>query len=442
MPFWATPKFCGKTRRSRHRNGEHLLALINDILEISKIEAGRATLNPAPFDLRALLRDLETMFAVRTDAKQLELRMKIQENMPAVVKGDEGKLRQIYINLLGNAVKFTAAGSVTLKVTCTRRENGKLAIRSEIRDTGPGIAPEEMGKLFHHFEQASAGIRSGGGTGLGLAISSQFVKMMGGDITVESEVGKGSCFAFNVDLETADEKAAESPHLKQRVVGIRTDGEKRYRALVADDKEDNRNILALMLRHVGFEVEEAVNGKEAIEKYLSAPFDLILMDMRMPVMDGFEAIRRIKVHQREHETARKTPVIAVTASTLDLDRKEIMKTGTDSYLGKPFRENELFDAIGEVMNIYFLYEAQAPSEDERRVFPEDAEKFASSVAHLPADLVGALQRAITNADLDGVLELCDEMEKHDRDLASIVRRQTQAYEYENLQKMLSPNERP
>jgi len=419
-----------------NRSGEHLLALVNDILEISKIEAGRATINVAPFDLKSLFRDLEMMFSIRTNAKQLALHMDIQENMPAVFKGDEGKLRQIYINLLGNAVKFTSAGSVKLKVTSTPRGNGMFTIHSEVRDTGPGIAPEEMDKLFHHFEQASAGIRSGGGTGLGLAISHQFVRMMGSDITVESKVGQGACFAFSIDLEEAEEAMVDTHLTNQRIVGIRMKDKTRYRVLVTDDKADNRNILSHMLRAVGFEVEEAANGQEAVDKYLNAPFDLILMDMRMPVMDGFEAIRRIKAHERDHASLDKTPIIAVTASTLDLDRQQIMETGTDGYVGKPFRENELFEAIAKVTTIEFLHE-DASLPDETPPSVADTSKIAALAAKLPVELIQRLRQAITSADLDRVLELCDEIETHDGTLAAIARRMARNFEYENLQNLLS-----
>ncbi len=419
-----------------NRSGEHLLALVNDILEISKIEAGRATINVAPFDLKSLFRDLEMMFSIRTNAKQLALHMDIQEDMPAIFKGDEGKLRQIYINLLGNAVKFTSAGSVTLKVTSTPRGNGMFTIHSEVRDTGPGIAPEEMDKLFHHFEQASAGIRSGGGTSLGLAISHQFVKMMGSDITVESKVGQGACFAFSIDLEEAEEAMVDTHLTNQRIVGIRMKDKTRYRVLVTDDKADNRNILSHMLRAVGFEVEEAANGQEAVDKYLNAPFDLILMDMRMPVMDGFEAIRRIKAHERDHASLDKTPIIAVTASTLDLDRQQIMETGTDGYVGKPFRENELFEAIAKVTTIEFLHE-DASLPDETPPSVADTSKIAALAAKLPAELIQRLRQAITSADLDRVLELCDEIETHDGTLAAIARRMARNFEYENLQNLLS-----
>ncbi len=424
-----------------NRSGEHLLALINDILEISKIEAGRATLNPTPFDLSSLFNDLKLMFTLRTDAKHLKLIMDIPKDLPRLMKGDEGKLRQVLINLLGNAVKFTTSGSVTLRVSAERTSAGRVRIRSEVEDTGPGIAPEEMGKLFQQFEQTSTGMRSGGGTGLGLAISREFVRMMGGDITVRSVVNQGSCFSFSIDLEELEESLIEPKDEQLQVIGIRPSNKAYYRALIADDVEDNRKILAHMLRAAGFQTDEAANGREAIDQYLKGAPDLILMDMRMPEIDGFEAIRRIKDLESATETKNRTPIIAVTASAFDFDRKMIMETGADAYIGKPFRENELFRIIASVLNIDFIY-SNTLHPDTASTTPSNAtalsEDATTSIAELPEELVERLRLAITNADLDLVIELCEEVEKHDAKFAAAARKMAYDYEYENLQKLIAP----
>lgn len=414
-----------------NRSGEHLLALINDILEISKIEAGRATLNVSAFDLKALCNDLEMMFSVRTEAKRLAFHMALTRDIPDAVIGDEGKLRQVFINLLGNAVKFTTQGSITLTVMAERQTGNRVRINAEVRDTGPGIAPEEMDKLFRQFEQTASGKRSGGGTGLGLAISRQFVNMMGGDITVSSVVGQGTVFSFGVDLEVGESGAIEEHNAQLQVVGIRTVGEP-YRVLVVDDVEYNRIILKHMLEAVGFQVDEAKNGSEAIDQYLSGAPHLILMDMRMPVMDGFEAVRRIK--EMEQKTGQKrTPIIAVTASALDFDRKAIMETGTDAYIGKPFRESELFATIRSVMPIEFIYGHEAEPEV---AAPQKVVEFGATASALPAEMVARLRKAVASADLDGVIEWCDEIESTDRALAETARKMAQNYDYDSLQQLI------
>ncbi|MEI7430249.1 MAG: cache domain-containing protein [Betaproteobacteria bacterium] len=416
-----------------NRSGEHLLALINEILEISKIEAGRTTLNNSTFDLSSLFKDLEIMFSLRTHAKLLELRMDIPGDMPTVVIGDEGKLRQVFINILGNAVKFTSQGTIRIKVRFEISPEGKIRLNSEVRDTGPGIAPEEMDKLFRQFEQTSTGMRSGGGTGLGLAISKHFVTMMGGDFTVESLVGHGSCFAFSVIFDLAKGACLESTSTQKQVTGFRAPEGQSYRVLIADDIEDNRKLLTHILTAVGFQVMEAVNGKEAIEKYLSGSPHLILMDMRMPVMDGFETVRRIKALENERNAGHKTPIIAVTASALDFDRKAIMATGTDGYLGKPFHENELFNVIKSVMDIDFIYGHETSAGTNPSTIP--FAPTAAAVAALPAGLIDRLRHAIVTADQDVIFELCDELDKLDSTLATVAKKMASNYDYEGLQKL-------
>lgn len=412
-----------------NRSGEYLLNLINDILEISKIEAGRMALNPTDFDLKALIRDLELMFRIKAEAKQLLLTTETTPDVPRYVRGDEGKLRQIYVNLLGNAVKFTPKGAVSLRISCRQGEKGGLRLLSEIRDTGMGIAPEEQDRLFGYFEQTASGIRSREGTGLGLAISKQYVTMMGGDITVESEVDRGSLFRFAVDLQVGEEHDVVHSS-RRKVIGIRSGGS-RNRVLVVDDKEENRKVLTHLLRRVGFVTEEADDGARCVEKFTAWRPHLVLMDMRMPVMDGYEATRRI----RELEGGEKTPIIAVTASTLDDERQEVMAAGVDGFIGKPFREQELFHAIQSVLNIDYTYAEEAKEEElaGRTVSRPTPEAMAA----LPADLLAGLRQAVSTADLDTMLELITRIEPHDEQTAALLRAMARRYEYEALLLALS-----
>lgn len=329
-----------------NRSGEHLLSLINDILEVSRIEAGRIAFNPSNFNLHALLHDMEAMFRIKTDAKNLTLLFEFSDDLPGYIVTDEGKLKQIIINLVGNAVKFTKEGGVALRARA-KHENDKTRLVAEIEDTGPGIPEKDIDKLFRKFGQTEAGIKEGG-TGLGLAISQQYAKFMGGMITVKSEEGKGACFTLTIDIENGKEPVKEE-NQKRRVIGLKP-GQKPYRILIADDRAANRELLRIMLTTAGFEVEEAQNGNEAIAKFKVWSPDLILMDMRMPVMDGYEAIRGIRAIEEK-----KTPIIAVTASVFHEDRQVAQETGADAYLRKPFREYELFERIESCLAVQYLY---------------------------------------------------------------------------------------
>jgi PAS domain S-box-containing protein len=276
-----------------NRSGEHLLSLINDILEIAKAEAGRTTLKLSAFDLGQVVADVETMLRPRAEAKGLALEVALSSDLPRFVESDEGKLRQILLNLISNALKFTQKGSVTLRLGTRPGSAGELELTAEVEDTGPGIAQQEIGRLFHPFEQAQAGLTGGGGTGLGLAISREYARLMGGDITVKSQPGQGSVFSSYIVIKVAPAATiAGTPHPRQ-VKGLMP-GQPRYRVLVTDDKSDNRDFLVQLLGPAGFDVHQAVDGKDAVAQFEAWLPQIILMDLQMPVMDGHEAMRRIR----------------------------------------------------------------------------------------------------------------------------------------------------
>src|SRR5947199_242458 len=299
-----------------NRSGEYLLALINDILEMSKIEAGRTTLNPSTFDLPALLADLEMMFRVRTDEKRLSLSVETIGAVPRYIVADVNKLRQVFINVLGNAVKFTEQGGVGVRVRTDGPGPTGPRLRVEIEDTGPGISADDQAKLFRQFEQTKTGQQAGTGTGLGLAISREFVRLMGGSVTVTSQVGKGSVFAIDLPLKEGEAGAVRAKDKPRHVLGLRP-GQPACRVLIADDVEDNRQLLAQLLAPVGFETRLATNGAEAVQQFERWRPHLILMDFRMPVMDGHEAIRRV----RALAGGKEPKTIAVTASAMDENRQ-------------------------------------------------------------------------------------------------------------------------
>src|SRR5829696_8371908 len=377
-----------------NRSGEHLLALINDILEMSKIEAGRTTLNPSTFDLPALLKDLEMMFRVRTDEKKLSFTVEEIGDVPQFIVSDINKLRQVFINVLGNAVKFTEQGGIGLCVHADRDGATGPFLRVEVRDTGPGISPDDQERLFRHFEQTKTGQQTGTGTGLGLAISREFVRLMGGDITVSSQVGKGSVFVIHLPLKEGDAQAVQAKDNLRHVLRLRP-GQAGCRVLIADDIEDNRQLLAQLLAPVGFEVRLATNGAEAVREFEQWRPQLVLMDFRMPVMDGHEAIRQIRAMPGGGEVK----IIAVTASAMDDNRQELMEVGADDFIGKPFRETELFQKIHAHVGVEYQYAADSPATDRQGA----AELTPESLADWPRVLIDTMREAVVTADLDHLL---------------------------------------
>jgi two-component system sensor histidine kinase ChiS len=344
--------------RMIQQSGEHLLGLINEVLELSKIEAGRATLQEAAFDLHRLLTGLEQMFRLRAEQKNLTLDFDLAPEVPRFVVADESKLRQILMNLLGNATKFTVEGGIALRVFSEEPSTTKdeetlesLMLSFEVEDTGPGIPPEDQETIFMPFVQADAGKQLTEGTGLGLSISQQFSQLMRGELTLESEPGNGSTFKLVLPVVVVDQLDVPITEPKQVVSGL-TPGQPTYRLLVVDDSSANRKLLVRLFEPLGFEVKEAGDGSQAIEIWDAWSPHLIWMDMRMPVMDGYEATRRIKATTKGQATV----IIALTASALEEDREVILSEGCNDYVRKPFREDELFETLHRYLGVTFTYE--------------------------------------------------------------------------------------
>jgi PAS domain S-box-containing protein len=424
-----TPRQC-QYLGTINRSGEHLLALINDILEMSKIEAGRTTLNLSTFDLPVLLKDLEMMFRVRTDEKKLSFSVEMIGDVPQYIVTDINKLRQVFINVLGNAVKFTDQGGIGLRVSADRTGASGSLLLVEIEDTGAGISQDEQAKLFRHFEQTKTGREAGIGTGLGLAISQEFVRLMGGAITVKSHVGKGSIFAIQLPLKEGDAQAVQLKEKPRRVLKLQP-GQAVCRVLIADDIEDNRQLLAQMLEPVGFEIRMATNGAEAVEEFVQWQPNLILMDFRMPVMDGHEAIRRI----REMADGKNPKIIAVTASAMDENRQELLGIGADDFISKPFREAELFQKIHAQVGVKYVYAEDAAA----AVVEESSEITAESLAGLPKELIRSMREAVITADLDAVLATIQEVQVRDPRVAHGLRSLAESFQYQKLINLLGTN---
>ena len=412
-------------------SGEHLLSLINNILSMSKIEAGQANLNPIAFCLHSLISDVEMMFRYRIEANGLQLIVELDKGVPRYVTADEGKLKQVLINLIGNAIKFTKKGwiAVRMRGEAVEGENkaGKEAFHllAEVEDSGQGIPAEDIGRLFLPFFQSATGIKADG-TGLGLAISRKCVEMMGGELTVTSQEGKGSCFRFELLLEVAADLAERKRPALQRVIGIKP-GSGPFRILVVDDAQVNRVLLREMLLHVGFEVCEASHGAEALESFKRWSPHAVLMDMNMPVMDGYEATRRLKTTT----AGRATPIIAVTACALEDDELKVMATGVDAFLAKPFRAGELFHTLGECLDLHYIFAAETVSP---KASPQPATR--QDLAPLPPDLRQAIRQAVAEGDMTCLTGLIGQAKKIDTNAALALQALADRYDYDTLNQWL------
>ena len=332
-----------------NNSGEHLLSLINDVLELSKIEAGRTTLEPSQLALHDLLAEIRDMLEAKAEAKGLRFLLIQDDTVPTVIVTDAKKLRQILINLLVNALKFTQVGSISMRASLD--DAGALAI--DITDTGIGIATDELDSVFRRFEQTESGRTAGSGTGLGMAISREYAQLMGGDITVESELGKGSTFHLRLPFKRCGARSLPSQSRPRKVVGLRP-GRQAPRFLVVDDQENNRAVLTDLLRILGSETLAASSGPEAIRIFAEFKPDLVWMDIRMPGMDGIEATRAIKATP----SGRQTKIIAITASALRDEEGPILASGCDGIVYKPFREHEIFEALAQHLELEYEYEAE------------------------------------------------------------------------------------
>ncbi|MDJ0706486.1 MAG: ATP-binding protein [Leptolyngbyaceae cyanobacterium MO_188.B28] len=474
------------TLRSEHRDnlaivnrsGEHLLALINDVLEMSKIEAGRTTLNQQDLDLQTLLTSLEEMLRLRAESKGLQLVFDCTPEAPNYICTDEGKLRQVLINLLGNAIKFTKVGWVRLRVHVPSSDPHTLHF--EIEDTGPGIPSSELESIFDAFVQTKTIDRSRGGTGLGLAISRQFARLMGGDIQVESVVGQGTIFTFHIRLTLADPAEASDPSAPSTVIAL-APGQPAYRILVVDDQADNRLVMCQLLSQVGFDVRSATNGKDAIALNRTWTPDLIWMDMRMPVMDGYEATRRIRAGEQgkqgdpvetqyiasrgdggdggdgeaggdrgEDERGKesnpkskiqnpksKIPsspvIIALTASVFEEKREAVMAAGCDDFVRKPFREAVIFEKMAQYLGVRYLYKEVRQS---RKGAPmpngRSNELTSDSLQAMPKTWIQALHQAAIQVDSEVIIQLIQQIPPSQLSLAADLRGLVEQFDYDAI----------
>lgn len=392
-----------------NRSGEHLLELINDVLSMSKIEAGQITINESRFNLYNFLNSLREMLQLKANSKGLRLIFENIGDLPQYIQTDEAKLRQVLINLIGNAIKFTQHGTVSLRVSSPAENKSQLYF--EIADTGPGISPSEIPTLFQPFVQTEAGRKSMQGTGLGLPISQQFVKIMGGDITVESEVDRGTIFSFKIRVNLVTESDEQEASTVKQVIALEP-GQPTYRILIVEDVVENRQLLVKLLVPLGFEVCEATNGQEGIALQSIWNPHLILMDMLMPVMDGYEATRQIK----QTPEGRETIIIALTASAFDEQRQIILSAGCNDLICKPFREEVLFEKIAHHLNLRYIYEEENSSTS--FCAPMLKSLTTEDLSVMPTDWVVELHRSALCVDDNRILELIEQIPETEANLAN------------------------
>ncbi|MET0122397.1 MAG: two-component regulator propeller domain-containing protein [Candidatus Thiodiazotropha sp. 6PLUC9] len=390
------------------RSGEHLLNLINNVLDISKIESGRVELEESFIDLVRLLEEIKSLMDVRAHEKGLNFVVDHSPDLPRHLNADGGKLQQVLLNLIENAIKYTSSGSVTLRAMVAETSDSEpIRLRFEVEDTGSGIREEDRERIFSPFEQLEDRAPSEAGTGLGLAIGKQYVELMGGTIGISSKWGTGSIFYFDIPVTIVAPEAGTLEPKHGRVIGIE-DGQPRQRLLIVEDQRENRLLLHKLLGPLGFDLQEAVNGEEAVEHFTKWHPDLIFMDIRMPIMDGLEATRRIKAT----EQGAKTRIVALTAHALEEERRKILTAGCDDFLRKPYKDTDIFDALTKHLGTRFIYEQNThPTED---VAPP---LTAASLAGISAGLRNDLEEALVSLDAVALKRSITAIREHDPSLA-------------------------
>jgi signal transduction histidine kinase/DNA-binding response OmpR family regulator len=501
-----------------NRAGEHLLNLINDILEMSKIEAGRITLNLSSFNLIHLLKNLEEMLHLRAASRNLELLFEYPQDIPQYIETDEKKLCQVLLNLLGNAIKFTDTGRVILRVRLgagdwgaesreqgaeDKEERGNSSVSSlppaslcqslifEVEDTGCGIAPQEINLLFEAFEQTEIGRKCQQGTGLGLAISRKYVQLMGGDITVSSMPGIGSTFVFDVQIALTCPREIPTNQIKYQILAL-APTEKTYRILAVDDSQESRLLLVKILTSLGFEVREATNGAEAIANWESWQPHLIFMDMRMPVMDGYEATRTIKareIEQQEANTLRRFPnlysykqaigiigndtsdpstwrsptalappsnisevgqgcynkhtiIIALTASAFEEERQKILSIGCDDFIRKPFTQEVLLEKLSQHLGVKYTNQIEKTNTavvvQATQIFVSVAE-LLSHLSQMSPEWLEKIHYAAASCSDELILELIKQIPSDNVQVSQVLRDLANNYQFEKIMELTKTN---
>lgn len=416
-----------------NHSGEHLLEMINDVLDLSKIEAGRVELEPQAFDLPEMLQDIGLMFEARAENAGLRFYLDRDSSLKQYITSDVSKLRQILFNLLGNAVKFTTEGSITLRAWADsiKGNSSMISLHLEVKDSGPGIPPEQMERIFEPFVQAKRFKTNTKGTGLGLAISKSFVELLDGEINAESTIGKGSLFHVSIPVAIADAaEVVDVKAIRPTVLGLEA-GQPAWRILVVEDSAENRLLLSSILHQTGFQTREAENGEEAVAMYQQWQPHFIWMDMRMPVMDGYEATAKI----RSLPGGDKVKIVAITASAFKEQRKNILDAGCDDVVHKPVQSHEVFEAMARQLNARYIYEDKSHTES-----IEAAALTAEMVAGLPVYLREALRRPAQYLDASATNQVVERIRSNHPETADGLQVLVEEFSFDQIMKLLNESE--
>lgn len=378
------------------RSSEHLLSLINDILDMSKVEAGMVELSLEAFDIVKLLEDIAMMFRVSTESRGLNLELELLEGLPQVIESDQSKIRQVLINLVGNAVKYTARGGVVLRACGEVYEDGAAAVVVDVEDSGEGIEEVDRESIFAAFEQTREGRRQGEGTGLGLAISRKFAEALGGSLVLQRSSGRGSVFRFSFPVTlSAEMNIPENPKPARKILRL-AESETDRRILIADDRDTNRDLLLRLLQRVGYRTRTVPNGLEAVRVAREWRPNLILMDMRMPELNGLAATRQIRACPEVSEV----PIVIVSASAMEENRAEALEAGANGFIRKPFREDEILEESARLIGASYLYEAEeAPAST-----PSDLAETKQALADiLRLDQIEYCRETLEMGDVDELI---------------------------------------
>jgi CheY-like chemotaxis protein len=397
---------------------------------MAKIESGRVALKESEVDLNQLMHEMQSLMGVGAVEKGLRFALERDPDLPRFVAVDAGKLRQVLLNLLGNAIKYTDSGGVKLRARLASIHGSEKAkVRFEVDDSGPGISQEDCTRIFFPFVQLGGQASAQAGTGLGLAICKQYVELMGGQIGVTSKPGKGSVFYFEIPVRVLPSVAERDELKNPRILGL-AEGQPRYRLLIVEDQPENRLLLRRILEPLGFELREAANGQEAVALFEQWHPNLIWMDIRMPVMDGLEAARRI----RATKAGADTKIIALTAHALEEEREPIMAAGCDDLVRKPIREQELFGALARHLRLKFIYEKASPQES-----APEAPGLAlrpEQLDALPAELLQDLRHAVVELDTARTRALIKQVTERDASLGRALETLATRLDYKGLLKLL------
>lgn len=406
-----------------HSSGNHLLSLLSDVLHMSRIEAGRIEIVTAPLDLYALLDEMCSMFAAVARDKRVGLSVQRADDLPRYITADAGKVRQVVINLLSNAMKFTEHGAVSIHASSQPASDGSLAITVSVRDSGAGISADDLSRIFGTFEQTSHGARAGG-AGLGLAIGRQLARLMHGDLTARSELNVGSTFSFSFRARKASASDVQSGHAR-RIAGL-APGERRPKILIVDDEPDNRDVLRELLDQIGYQTKVACSAEEAMGLHDEWGPELVLMDLMMPGMGGVEAIRRLRAQ------GAKTRLVALTASSADDGGTGAIAAGADAFWWKPYDESDLLAKLGELLGVRYASQETLDLVHVRVPTPDPRETLAGHLTAVPFALRERLRDVSLRARATAARSVADDLGAHSKEAAEIVHELLDGYRYDTI----------